>query len=731
MDQTIALQVSGMHCASCVGRAERALTAQPGVIAAAVNLANGTAHVTVSAGNGFSLADALTAAGYPATVQDDPTQRKDHQAEARDMFRRFWSAFALTLPVFLIEMGGHAVPAIHHALHGVVGAQTLWLLQMLLIGLVLVWPGRDFFRIGLRALMRRAPEMNTLVALGAGAACGFSALVTLAPGLIPAGSRAVYFEAAGVIVTLILLGRALEARAKGRASQAIAALLTLQPDDAVVLDGDQAVTRPVSQLRIGDVLLARPGTRIAVDGDILTGTGDVDEAMLTGEAMPVPKSPGETLRAGTLNGSYALTYRATAVGHGTTLSRIIAAVDRAQAAKLPVQARIDRITEMFVPIVMGLALLAFLGWLLFGGTLAQALVALVSVLIIACPCAMGLATPVSIVVATGRAAQLGVLFRGGDGLERLAEVTTVAFDKTGTLTTGHPQVTEHHAPGDAKILADVAALEAQSEHPIARALVAAFAGPDAQVTEFQAAPGLGAEAQVNGTRVCVGTRRYMDSLGIEFAAFADLEDDMLSRGVTPVFAARDGRCAAIVGVADTVKPDARAAVAGLQSRGLTTAMISGDRRAVADAIAQELSINTVVADVLPDDKRTAVDAMRSAGTVAFVGDGLNDAPALASADVGIAIGDGTDVALEAADVVLLSPDLGSLVRARDLSVATLRNIRQNLFWAFAYNVALIPVAMGVFYPLFGWQLSPMLGAAAMALSSVFVVSNALRLRWAG
>ena len=720
-----------MHCASCVGRAERALTAQPGVISAAVNLANGTAHVTVSTAQGGVLADALTEAGYPATVQADPTQRKDHATEARDIFRRFWISLALTLPVFLIEMGGHAVPAIHHTLHSMFGMQALWTFQMLLIGVVLVWPGRDFFRIGMSALARGAPEMNTLVALGAGAAWGFSTLVTLAPTLVPAASRAVYFEAAGVIVTLILFGRALEARAKGRASQAIEALLTLQPDEAAVIENDAVVTRPLAQVRAGDVLLARPGTRIAVDGVLVSGTGDVDEAMLTGEAMPVAKAPGDTLHAGTLNGAYALTYRATAIGAETTLARIIAAVDRAQAAKLPVQARIDRITEVFVPIVMGLAVLAFSGWLLFGGTLAQALVALVSVLIIACPCAMGLATPVSIVVATGRAAQLGVLFRSGDGLERLAEVTTVAFDKTGTLTTGHPHVTEHYSGGDTKILGQVAALEAQSEHPIARALVDAFGGSDARVTEFKAAPGLGAEATVDGAPIAVGTRRYMDKLGIDVSRFSDQETDMLARGVTPVIAARDGQAAALIGISDTLKPEASSVVSSLQTRSLATAVISGDRHAVAKATGAQLSIDTVVAEVLPDEKRAALDEMRAGGPVAFVGDGLNDAPALAAADVGIAVGGGTDVALEAADVVLLSPDLNGLIRARDLSVATLRNIRQNLFWAFAYNVALIPVAMGLFYPLFGWQLSPMLGAAAMALSSVFVVTNALRLRWAG
>ena len=725
MPKDIAIQVTGMHCASCVGRAEKALAQQPGVESVSVNLATGTAQVTTAGSvHADSLAQALTAAGYPAEPRET-YQPVDDPAE--DIWTRFRIAALLTLPVFLVEMGGHLFPPLHHWVMQAVGMQTSWVLQFILISIVLFWPGRDFFTVGFRALRRFQPEMNSLVALGAGAAWAYSTVVTFAPGLIPAASRAVYFEAAGVIVTLILLGRALEARAKGQAGDAIAKLVGLQPDTALVEVNGEFVERPLDQITKGDVLLARPGDKIAVDGTILDGTGFVDESMMTGEPIPVHKTVGNQITGGTVSTDAALRFRAEAVGADMTLSSIVKMVEKAQGAKLPVQAMVDRITEVFVPIVMGLALVAFVGWLAFGGTLAQALVAGVSVLIIACPCAMGLATPVSVVVGTGRAAQLGVLFRKGDALERLSNVTAIAFDKTGTLTTGKPRVSAKNVLDPAALPA-IAAVEKMSEHPIARAVVSEYDGPLPEVQDFSAVAGKGATAQVNGQHIVIGSARFLQEIGIDLAAFQDTETEMLQNGVTPIFAARDGKAVAVFGISDTVKPDARSALERLKSQNTSVAMVSGDRRSVAEIVAKQVGLTAVYAEVLPGDKLDVIRDMQKSGPVAFVGDGINDAPALAQADVGIAMGAGTDVAIEAADVVLMSGAVDGVATAKSISTATMKNIRQNLFWAFAYNTALIPVAMGLFYPWFGWQLSPMLGAGAMALSSVFVVTNALRLK---
>ena len=731
MAEKIALQVTGMHCASCVGRAEKALSSQPGVLSAVVNLANGTAHILARDINGSLLAKALTEAGYPAHVQVDAKDRTDHTSEARGLWRRFWVAFALTLPVFLLEMGGHFFPPLHHWVMGTFGMVPFWTVQCVLIGVVLMGPGRLFFERGFPALMRGAPEMNALVALGAGAAWLFSTLVTFAPGLIPEDSRAVYFEAAGVIVTLILLGRALEARAKGQAGAAIEALVSLQPDTAFVIEDGTAIARSVDLIRIGDHVQTKAGARIAVDGIVVDGTSYVDEAMLTGEPVPVQKSAGALVSAGTVNGNATLTYKATAVGAATALARITQMVDEAQGAKLPVQAKVDRITAVFVPIVMGLAVLAFAGWLVFGGSLAQAMVAAVSVLIIACPCAMGLATPVSVVVATGRAASLGVLFRGGDALERLADIRTVAFDKTGTLTQGRPSVTERVGDMSNDVLTHIAAIERQSEHPLAQAIAASLPTSDVTASDVETSPGKGVTGCVDGASYVIGSGAFMAEYAIDTGAFVDAETQIMANTATPVFAAKNGLCVGVFGISDPIKDDSGTAISTLQDDGLRCALVSGDRRAVAMAVGANVGISDVYAEVLPGDKLRTIETLQTQGPVAFVGDGINDAPALAQADVGIAMGQGTDVAAEAADVVLVSGAVQGVVQAHVLAKATLRNIRQNLFWAFAYNVALIPVAMGIFYPLFGWQLSPMLGAGAMALSSVFVVTNALRLRRAG
>ncbi len=736
------LSISGMHCASCTGRVEDRLAAAPGVVSATVNLAAQTAQVTYLSGatTPADLAQVVTAAGYPARPADDtapdPADRR-RTAEIDKARRATLLAGALTLPIFIVEMGGHLLPGFHHWLLDTLGRTPLWTLQFVLTTLVLAWPGRQFLVLGLPALLRGAPDMNSLVALGTLAAWGYSTLALFAPALLPEGTVAVYFEAAAVIVTLILLGRWMEARARGQTGAAIRRLIGLQPDTARVIRDGEARDIPVAEVGVGDRLQLRPGARVPVDGTVDDGSSFVDESMISGEPLPVAKSAGDALIAGTINGDGALTMTATGVGRDTMLARIVAMVQEAQGAKLPIQALADRVVRIFVPVVIATAVLTVLAWLAFGPApaLGLALVAGVSVLIIACPCAMGLATPTSIMVGTGRAAELGVLFRKGDALQGLAEARVVAFDKTGTLTAGRPALTALHLqPGHdrARTLAAIAAAEAQSEHPIARAIETAAQDEGLtlpSVRDFRAIPGRGLAARVDGQDLLVGTARLMQENDIDTGPMADTLATLSSRGETPIFAAADGQLAALLAVADPVKDGARDTIRALHAMGLQTALVTGDTAATARAVASDLGIDHVEAEVLPGDKRDTVARLQEAhGATAFVGDGINDAPALAQADIGIAMGTGTDVAIESADVVLVSGAPSGVLTALDVSRRTLRNIRQNLFWAFAYNAALIPVAAGVLYPLTGTMLSPMLAAGAMALSSVFVLTNALRLR---
>lgn len=738
----IALQVEDLSCASCVGRVEHALLAVPGVVSAQVNLASGNATVGVLAGvtDAQALAQASTSAGYPAHPLDMNTRTNSaqarHMSEAAALRSRLVLAGALTLPVFVLEMGGHMIPAFHHWLHTLMSHQTLWLVQFVLTTAVLIGPGRMFYTRGFPALLRGAPDMNSLVALGTSAAWGYSVVATFAPALLPDTARAVYFEAAAVIVTLILMGRWLEARARGRTGAAIERLIGLQPKTARVLRDKAEADVAVADLVAGDIVLIRPGERIPVDGEVTGGSSFVDESMLTGEPLPVEKAEGAEVVGGTVNGTGALRFRATKVGRDTMLAQIIRMVEDAQGAKLPIQALVDRVTLWFVPAVLAVALATVAVWLAFGPDLTFALVAGVAVLIIACPCAMGLATPTSVMVGTGRAAETGVLLRKGTALQRLEQVRLVAFDKTGTLTEGRPELT-HLLPAEgvdrAQALALAGALEAQSEHPIAQAILTAAraqGGAQPEAREFASHTGFGVSAQVDGARVWLGAGRLMDREGIALGELAERGAMLAAQGHTPLYLARDGQALALLTVADRPKPGARAAIDALHAAGIGVAMISGDSQATAQAIANELGIDHVVADVLPDGKVAALDDLRRTldGAIAFVGDGINDAPALAAADVGIAIGTGTDVAIESADVVLSSGALQGVVSAMQLARATMRNIRQNLFWAFAYNTALIPVAAGLLYPAFGLMLSPALAAGAMALSSVFVLGNALRLR---
>ena len=732
--QQTVLEVGEMTCASCVGRVERVLTALPGVESAVVNLATGTATVRHDGIGAQELADAVSAKGYPARIKAADAPKTDRQAAETEALRRaFLTSAVLTLPVFVMEMGGHVFPAFHHWLHGIADMRSLWLIQFVLTALVLAGPGRIFFRHGVPALLRGAPEMNSLVALGASAAFGYSTVATLAPGLLPEGARHVYFEAAAVIVTLILLGRWLEARARGQAGQAIRRLIDLAPQTARLIRGGEVIEVPVADLRPGHLLRLLPGERVAVDGEITEGRGHIDESMLTGEPVPAAKAPGDRVTGGTVNGASALTYRVTATGADTVLARIIALVEEAQASRLPVQALVDRVTRVFVPVVMALSALTFILWMIFAPSpaLSQALVAAISVLIIACPCAMGLATPVSILVGTGRGAELGVLFRRGDALERLALARIVAFDKTGTLTEGRPALTD--LTGDADALRLAAGAEAQSEHPLAQAIVAAAQERGLTIPpahEVHADPGRGLSAQVEGHALRIGNLAALESAGLTpDPTLVERAAELATQAATPVHVAVDGAHVAVLGLSDPVRPESADTVAALHDLGLQVAMISGDVQATAQAIGKRLGIDRVVAGVLPEGK---VEALREMGEgTVFVGDGINDAPALAAADTGIAIGTGTDVAIESAQVVLMQGDPAGVPRAIRLSRAVMRNIRQNLFWAFAYNVLLIPVAMGALVPFGGPGLSPMLAAGAMALSSVFVVTNALRLRRAG
>ncbi|MBO9467187.1 copper-translocating P-type ATPase [Tropicibacter sp. R15_0] len=738
----IELVIESMSCASCVGRVDKALSALPGVVDVNVNLASETATVVYVDGlvTVPDLIAASGAAGYPASLAsaqagDDRVTRKEE--EARALAKRVIFAAIFALPVFLIEMGGHLVPAVHMLIEDTIGRQASWMLQFVLTTIVLFGPGRTFYTKGFPALFRGAPDMNSLVAVGTGAAYLYSVVATYVPSMLPDSLRAVYFEAAAVIVVLILLGRFLEARAKGRTGAAIQKLLGLQARTARVMRDGDSVEVEIDALVQGDIIIVRPGERIAVDGEVVEGTSHVDESMLTGEPIPAEKTPGDPVTGGTVNGAGSLQFKATRVGAETTLAQIIRMVEEAQGAKLPIQGLVDRITLWFVPAVMAIATATVLVWLVVGPdpALTMALIAGVSVLIIACPCAMGLATPTSIMVGTGRAAEMGVLFRKGDALQQLDSVAVVALDKTGTVTEGRPALTDlvlAEGYDRETTLSKIAAVESLSEHPVADAIVRAAraeGAPSLDAERFQSVTGYGVRAVVSGATVLVGADRYMTREDVDISALAHEETQIANKGRTALYAAIDGRLAAVIGVADPVKSASRAAIAALHEKGFSVAMITGDKRETAQAIARETGIDHVVAGVLPDGKVAALDALREGGKrIAFVGDGINDAPALAHADVGIAIGTGTDVAIESADVVLMSGDLRGVVNAFEVSRRTMRNIRQNLFWAFAYNVALIPVAAGVLYPAFGLLLSPILAAGAMALSSVFVLTNALRLR---
>ena len=740
---TLVMSVSNMSCASCAGRVDKALWQLPGVLAVDVNLATETVQVTYTPGLA-SRADfiaASTAAGYAAQEHSEDSHgqvqaRKQQLAEAYG--RRSRLAVFLAAPVIILGMGGHILPGFERLIADVIGQKANWIIQCIFATAVLFGPGLDFYRRGFPALWRGAPDMNSLVALGTGAAYAFSLIATFLPQVLPEGVSGVYYEPASLIVVLILFGRDLENRAKGRTGKAIQSLLGLRVKTAQVRRAGEFVDCPIEEIVVGDVLSLRPGERVAVDGVVHEGSSYIDESMITGEPRPVEKSTGAALTAGTVNGMGHVIYEARRVGHDTTLSQIIQLVEQAQGAKLPIKALVDRLTLWFVPMVLTLAFVTVTVWMIWGPApaLPYALVAGVCVLIIACPCAMGLATPTSIMVGTGRAAEMGVLFRKGDALQLLADVDVIAFDKTGTLTRGQPVLTDLDVAdglGRRAALQVMASVEQGSDHPIARAIVMAAAeeGLDLlPIQDGQTYAGLGLSAHVAGEEVILGTERFMRERGIDVKGYHGSAEALASQGKSVIFAARAGQVIALAGVSDALKPSTQGAIAQLKAAGITVVMLTGDRRDAALQIAADLGIDQVHAELLPADKsRVLAELKTKARQLAFVGDGINDAPALAAADIGIALGTGTDVAVESADIVLMSGDLLGVVNAIEMSRLTLRNIKQNLFWAFGYNVALIPVAAGALYPAFGMLLSPILAAAAMALSSIFVLANALRLRY--
>ena len=744
--------VTGMTCAGCASRVEKSLVNVPGALEASINLATEKATVRYVAGVAETddFERAVEGAGYGVVPDGRGAEASSGNLREREFLglrRDLLVSAALTVLVIL--------GSLPHMLGLMVPVPAAWLnLGLLVLATpVQFWAGRRFYRGAWGALKHGAADMNTLVVVGTSAAYLYSAAATLAPGLF-AGRAGVYFDTSALIITLILLGRFLEARARGRMGDAIKRLAGLGARTACVLRGDEEVDVPIEDVEIGDVVVVRPGEKVPVDGVVLAGESAVDEAMISGEPIPVDKSVGDEVIGATMNTAGSFRFEATKVGKDTALARIMALVEQAQGSKAPMQRLADRISGVFVPVVMAVALITFLMWFLFGPEPAftLALLNFVAVLIIACPCAMGLATPTSIMVGTGKGAERGILIKGGEALETAHKLTTVVLDKTGTLTKGEPELTDivaaNGTPED-ELLRLAASAERASEHPLGEAIVRgarerglALAEPE----NFDAPTGRGVRADIEGKDVLVGSRGFMRESGISSDGLSHRFEELSAAGKTPVFVAVDGEPVGLVAVADTVRGESKEAVEDLRRMGLEVVMLTGDNERTAKAIARELGIGRVLAEVLPGDKEGEVKKLQAEGkVVAMIGDGINDAPALARADVGIAIGTGTDVAMEAADLTLVSGDVRGVARAIKLSRATIRNIRQNLFWAFAYNVVLIPVAAGALYPFFAGSagtvpdflrpflgeygfLNPVLAAAAMALSSVTVLANALRLR---
>ena len=735
--QRLDIPIRGMHCAACAGRIEHALLELAGMQQAQVNFATekATVHFDPAALDRPAISRKIEAVGYgvPDTDADDPLdpERLARTAEIRDLNRKFIVSLALGLPVMLGSM-----PTLFPWV-------PTWLREpYLLLALatpVQFWVGWPFYQGTWTALKQKSADMSSLIALGTTAAYLYSAAVTFLPGAfsrLGVGTH-VYFDTAVMILALIVLGRLLEARARGQTSEAIRRLMGLQARTARVWRDGETVDIPLRDVAIGDLVLVRPGEKVPVDGAITEGHSTLDESMLTGESLPVDRTAGDSVFGATLNKNGSFTMRATRVGRDTVLAQIVRLVEEAQGSKAPIQRLADKVAAVFVPAVIGVSLLTFAAWLMWGPAPAVvfALLNFVAVLIIACPCALGLATPTAIRVGTGKGAELGILFKSSPALETAHKLQAVVLDKTGTLTQGQPSVTDvaaHNGFTEAEVLRLAASAEQASEHPVAQAVVAAARADNLELEaarNAEALPGQGMAATVGTAAVRVGNYAFMQRADVPLGKLDEIAERLAGDGKTPVFVAQDRRAAGVIAVADTLKPHAREAVAALRELGLEVLMLTGDRRRSAEAVARQLGVDTVLAEVMPDQKAAQVKRLQTQGKrVAVVGDGINDAPALAQADVGIAIGSGTDVALAAADVTLVSGDVRGVAVAMQLSRRTMRTIRQNLFWAFIYNLLGIPVAAGVLYPVFGVSLNPAFAAAAMALSSVSVVCNSLRLR---
>ncbi len=729
--------VTGMSCAACSARVEKAVKAVAGVERCAVSLLTNSMAVEGDA-PAEAIVEAVTAAGYGASPKGaekkSVSPKKTEKSEVKTLLTRLICSLALLLPLMYLTMGhgmwGWPVPK---ALAENAMAQGLT--QLLLTTAVLVI-NQKFFKSGVRGLLHRAPNMDTLVSLGAAAAYGYSLAVLYRLTAMPEHMHMLhelYFESAAMILTLITLGKVLEARAKGKTTDALQSLLALSPKTATVVRDGKELSIPVEQVRAGDVFLVRPAQSIPVDGVVLEGSSAVNEAALTGESLPVDKAEGDTVSAATMNQSGFLKCRATRVGEDTTLSQIIKLMSDAAATKAPIAKLADRVSGVFVPVVMSIAAVTLIVWLLAGQSFGYALARGISVLVISCPCALGLATPVAIMVGSGMGAKRGILFKTAVSLETTGKVHTVVMDKTGTVTEGKPRVTDllpAEGVTEERLLSTAFALEARSEHPLARAIVErAGDQTPAAVTDFAAAAGNGLSARLDGVELRGGKRAYMTAAVPQ--AWEERALALAQEGKTPLYFSEGGRFLGLIAVADTLKPDTVDAVRELKRLGLHLVLLTGDNRRTAEAIARQAGIDEVVADVLPDGKEAVVRELQKNGRVCMVGDGVNDAPALTRADVGLAIGAGTDVAIDAADVVLMNSRLSDVATAVRLSRATLRNIRENLFWAFFYNCLGIPLAAGAFVSLLGWEMNPMFGAAAMSLSSFCVVTNALRLNFFG
>ncbi len=768
----LTVQVSGMTCAACQARVQKALASAPGVLDANVNLMTAEATIAFdpSAASAEALLERVRSTGYGATLplaggdalaeQDEARVREFRELRGKALASLAAGAVAMVASMPLMAthahlgLGAPADPFMRwsmRVLDPTLSRALPWLyaippraisygLLVLTTG-VMAWAGRHFYTRAWAAFRHHSADMNTLVAVGTGAAYLLSVIATLAPGFFVARGVPpdVYYEAVVLIIALILVGNTLEARAKRQTSAALRALVQLQPKTARVVRDGAEVDVPVEQVEHGDTVVVRPGERIPVDGEVLTGASAVDESMLTGEPMPVEKGPGERVIGATVNGTGAFRYRATAVGAESVLARIVKLMRDAQGSRAPIQKLADRISGIFVPVVLSIAIATFVVWFVAADAApaVRAFAAAVAVLVIACPCAMGLAVPTAVMVATGKGAELGVLIKGGEALERAHAIDTIVLDKTGTLTEGRPAVVgvvlpEGAAVPEDRLLALVAAVERQSEHPLAAAIAAhaAAAGvPALEATRFESATGRGARGEVQGRRVIVGNEAFLAAEGVDTSPLAGVAASHAADGHTSVFAAVDGELAGLLAVADPIRPTSREAIARFRRMGLEVVMLTGDTRRSAEAVARAAGVPRVVAGVLPEGKLAEVERLQAAGkVVAMVGDGINDAPALAKAEVGIAMGSGTDVAVEASDVTLMRADLRAVADAIALSRRTMRTMRQNLFWAFVYNVVGIPIAAGVLYPAIGLLLSPILASAAMAMSSVSVVTNSLRLR---